>query len=78
MMISDALNSHVYPIRTEMTGTKHFPISHICSTYKSKSEEFLAEENLLQVCSTDEDESRSIIVDESSMEESKPECVYKT
>ena len=78
MMISDALDSHVYPIRTEMTGTKHFPISHIFSTYKSKSEEFLAEENLLQVCSTDEDESRIIIVNESSMEDKKSEIFHKS
>ena len=32
---------------------------------------------LLQVCSSDEDESKSIIVDESSMEESESECVHK-
>ena len=29
MMIADALNSHVYPVRTEMTTTKQIPTSHI-------------------------------------------------
>ena len=51
MMRADALNSHVYPVRTEMTGTKQIPISNICSTEK--------------------DESKSIIVDDSSTEESE-------
>ena len=45
--------------------------------YKSESEEFLVEETLLQVYSTDEDESKSIIVVESSTEESESECVHK-
>ena len=35
MMIADALNSHVYPVRTEMTGLKHIPISHVCYMGKS-------------------------------------------
>ena len=35
------------------------------------------EKKLLQVCSTDGDESKSIIVDESSTEVSEPECVHK-
>ena len=38
MMRYDALNSHVYPIRTEMIGTQQILISHVCSTDKSKSE----------------------------------------
>ena len=29
MMRYDALNSHVYPVRTEMTRVKHIPFSHI-------------------------------------------------
>ena len=41
MTISGALNSHVYPVRTEMTSMKHILISHDCSTEKSKSEELL-------------------------------------
>ena len=35
------------------------------------------EKTLSQVCSTDEDESKGIIVNESSTEESESECVYK-
>ena len=70
-MRSDVLNSHVYPVRTEMTGTKQIPILNVFSTDKSKSEEFLVNENLSQVYSTDEDESKSIIIDESYTEESE-------
>ena len=71
MMRSDALNSHVYPVITEMTGTKQIPISHVCYTDKSESEEFLVDKTLLHVCSTGEDKSKSIIVDESYPDESK-------
>ena len=35
MMRSDALNSHIYPVRTEITATKHIPISHVCSNDKN-------------------------------------------
>ena len=31
MMRADALNTHIYPVRTEMTATKHILISHIFS-----------------------------------------------
>ena len=34
MMISDALNLHIYPVRTKTTGMKDILISHVCSTYK--------------------------------------------
>ena len=77
MMRADALDSHVYPVRTEMTGTKQIFILHVWSTNKRESKEFLLDEHLSQVCSTDEDESRGITVDESSAEESKSECVHK-
>ena len=77
MMRSYDLNSHVYSVRTEMTGTKCIIISHVCSVYKRESEEFPVEETLLQVCSTDKDKSKSIIVDAISMEESESECVHK-
>ena len=30
MMRADAFNLHVDPVRTEITGTKQIPISHIC------------------------------------------------
>ena len=69
IMRADALNSHVFPVRTEMTGTKQITISHVCSTDKSESEQFLVDENLFQVCSTYKDESKGIIIDKSSAEE---------
>ena len=71
MMRSDALNLHIYAVRTEITGTKQILTSHICSMDESESEEFLVDKNLSQVYSTDEDESKSIISDESSTEESE-------
>ena len=42
-----------------------------------KSEEFLVEKTLLHICSTDEDESKIIIPDESSTKEIESECVHK-
>ena len=36
MMKSDALNSHVYPVRTDINTIKQIPILHACSTYKSE------------------------------------------
>ena len=50
---------------------------HIFSTDESESKEFLAYENLSQVCSTDEGKSERVIFDEISMEESQSECVQK-
>ena len=35
------------------------------------------DETLSQACSTDKDESKRIIVNESSMEENNSECVHK-
>ena len=64
-----ALNSYVYPVRTEMTGTKQITIYHVCSTDESKSEEFLVGKTLSRVCSMDKDKSKIVIVDESSTEE---------
>ena len=60
-----------------MTGTKQILISHVFSTYESETEELLAGKTLSQVCSTDENELKSIISDESSTEESKTECVQR-
>ena len=71
MMRYDALNSHVYLVRTEMTGTKHIPISHVCSTDEIKPKEFLVERTLSQVYYTDKNESKGIIADEISTEESE-------
>ena len=56
-MIADALNLHIDPLITEMIGTQQIPISHVCDLDESKPNELLADKNLLQVCSTDEDES---------------------
>ena len=36
MMRADAINSHLYSVRTKMAGTQHIPILHICSTDKSE------------------------------------------
>ena len=71
MMRADALNLHVYYIRTEMTATKQITILHVCSTEESELKEFLVNETLSQICSTDEDESKGIIVEECSTEEDK-------
>ena len=46
MMISDALNSHVDPVRTEMTGTQQILILHVFDLDESKSKEILADKNL--------------------------------
>ena len=54
-----------------MTVTKQIPISHIFSRNKRKLEEFLVDETLSQVCYMEEDESKGIIVNGSSMEESE-------
>ena len=56
---------------------KQILISYVCSTYKSKSKEFLVDKTLSRVCSKDEEKSKVIIVDESSTEESESECVHK-
>ena len=68
MMRSDALNLHVYPVRTEITAMKQILISHVVSTKEKKFKEFLVKEILSQICSTDEDESKGIIVDKCSTE----------
>ena len=36
IMINDALNLHVDPVRTEMTGTKNIPILHVCDLNESE------------------------------------------
>ena len=77
MVGSDVLNLHVYPVITEMTGTKHIPTSHVCSTDKSKLEEFLVDKTLSQICSIGKDKSKGIIVDGCFTEEDASECVLK-
>ena len=68
MMRSDALNLHIYPVRTEITATKQITTLHVYSSYKSELKEFLVEENLSQICSTNEEKSKGIIVNECSTE----------
>ena len=65
MMRADALNSHVCPLRTEMTA----PSLHVYSTVESELKEFLVNKNLSQKVSTDEGESKGIIVDKCSTED---------
>ena len=67
MMRDDTLNSHVYPVRTKMTA----PSTLVCSKDESELQEFLMNENLSQICSTDKDESKGIIVEKCSTEEDK-------
>ena len=66
IMRTDFLNSDNDPIRNKIIGLQHILVPHFWSIDKSKSKEFLADENLSRVCSTDEGESKIIIVDESS------------
>ena len=60
-----------------MTATKHIPTLHVYSTDKSKEKELLVDKTLSYICSTNEDESKGIIVDGCSTEEDKPEHVHK-
>ena len=57
MMISDAFNLHVDPVRPEMTDTQQILISHICDSNVIKSKQIIVDEKLSQVCSTDKSES---------------------
>ena len=66
MMRADALNSDNYPMKTERTGTKHIPTSHVCSTDKSELKEFPVDKTLLNIFSTDKDKSKIIIADKFS------------
>ena len=43
---ADALNSHVYPVRTEMDAMKQIMISHVCSTAESKLKYFPVDKTL--------------------------------
>ena len=63
MIRADALNSHIYPVRMEMTATKNIPTSYICSTGERKLKELPVGKTLLQICSTDKGESKGIVVD---------------
>ena len=63
MMRADVLNLHVYLVKTEMIATKQILALHVYSTDESKLKEFLVDKIVLQICSTEEDESKGIIVD---------------
>ena len=76
-MKADALNPDSYPVRMEMNGVRQILISHVCSMDGRKSNEFLVDEALLQVCSIEKDESKSIIADKSYTEEIKSEYFHK-
>ena len=83
MMRDDALNSHIYSVRTEITALSlhvystdeeeskgiivHETLSHSCYTDEEKSKGIIVNKNLSQSCSTDEDELFST-------EEDKSEC----
>ena len=73
MIRSGALNSHGYPVRTEMTATKHILTSHVGFTDESKLKEFPVNKTLSESCSTDEDESKGIIVEKCSTEDGESE-----
>ena len=83
MMKADALNSHVYHVRTEINA----PSSHVYFTDEDESKRIIPQEILSQSCSTDKDESKLSIfnknlsqncsADEDELiytEEDKPEC----
>ena len=44
---SDALNLHVYSVRTETTGKKQIPTLYVCSTDKSELKEFLLDKKYI-------------------------------
>ena len=62
MMRADDLHLENNPLRTEMTGTKQIPTSHVFSTDESKLKEFLVDENLLQIYFTDKDRFFGIVL----------------
>ena len=66
-----ALNLENYPVRMEMTATKQILTSHVCSTDKSKLNEFLVNKTPLKTCSKDEEKSKGIIVDKFSTEDNE-------
>ena len=60
MMKDDALNSHVYPLKAEMTALS----LRVCSTDEDESKGIIVHKLLSQSCFTEEDESKHIIVHE--------------
>ena len=78
MTRSYAFNLHINPVRTEMTDTQQIPISHVFSSDESQPEGIIAEEKLLQVCSTDKIKPEIVIVNESSTKGSGSESIHKS
>ena len=66
MMRSDALNSHIDPVRTEITGIQQIHISHVFYLDDSKSKDIIVDEKLSHVCFTDKGKSGIVIVNKSS------------
>ena len=64
MMRADALNLHVYPVRTEITDLS----LHVYSTDEDESKGIIIHKILSQSCSTDEDESKGIIVNKNLLQ----------
>ena len=56
-MRQDPFNLHVYYVGTETTSMQWITILHFCSLGESKSKGITTDENLLQVYSTDKNES---------------------
>ena len=77
-MRTGAFNSHVDPVKTEMTGTQQIPILQVCDSDESKSKGIITDKNLSQVCSTDKSESEIVIINESSTDDSESEIVQKS
>ena len=47
MMGANVLSSHIYPVGTEMTGTKHIPTLHVCSMDERELKEFIFQKNFI-------------------------------
>ena len=60
-----------------MTAKKQISTSHVCSTVESKLKKFLVNKTLPQICFTDEDKPKGIIIDKYSTDEDESECVHK-
>ena len=64
MMRYDALNSHVYPVRTEMTA----PSLNVNIMDKDESKRIIVHESLSDNCSTDVSESKRNVVNETLLQ----------
>ena len=56
-----------------MTATKQILTLHVCYTDESELKEFPVDKILSQICSTDEDKSKDIIVNEFSTKDDESE-----